>query len=403
MKKQNLNKSALILLVLCICFFQKAYTQQNYPFIKKEKNVIHNAKVLDSFFNSLRNSKNKQVNIVHIGDSHLQANHISHVLRTNFQTLFGNAGRGLVVPYQVAGTNSPEDIKSSSQFVWAGKRNCKPLLPQPTGIGGITIETKDSISAFMLELPEKYKFTHLDIFFENDEHSFDLKIEDTLNHQSISVKNFITLKDKNISKINLSKPTNKIEFVSIKSLPIQNHMTILGINTRNDNPGVIYHSIGVNGAEYFHYDTSEYFNEQTPFLSPDLLIISLGTNEAYRKDNDFNEDIIKEEIQHFIDNLKKHNPGVPILITTPANAYVNKKYQNARLKIIHDILVSYSDEQQLAYWDLQEVSGNASNWKNYNLFSKDLIHYNIKGYQLQGNLLFNALINSFNEYVSNNP
>lgn len=400
---ENIKPNKIIYLFFFISFFlgcgKSQIHQNNYSFVKEKVNIIHNAEELNPFFSELKNIKLKQVNVLHIGDSHLQPNIITEVLRDGLQQKFGNAGRGLIVPYTVAGTNSPTDIISQSNEKWEGKRNSKPLLPQANGIGGITIESADSTASFIFQLPEKYAFTKMTVFFQNNSTSYDLLAEDLINRQIINLKKYIDEKDKNVASVTFTKPTYKVKITSIKSKPEQTHTTILGINTTNDKKGLIYHSIGVNGAEYFHYDTSKYFNEQTPFLNPNIIIVSLGTNEAYRKDADFDEAGIKKDVDSFIHNLKKYNPGVSFLITTPAYAYKNGK-QNSRLKIIHDILVGYCNENQLAYWDLQEITGEAANWKNNNLFSKDLVHYNKEGYKLQGQLLLKAILNSYNEYLA---
>ncbi|TWP30421.1 hypothetical protein ETU08_04820 [Apibacter muscae] len=402
MKDIKITKSFYFFIVAFLFGFQYGCSQltieNTYSFVQENKNVIHNSQELQPFFKKLDQASSRKINILHIGDSHLQPNQITQVPRKQLQKVFGNAGRGLIVPYKVAGTNSPDDIISTSQFKWEGKRNCKPLIPQPTGIGGISLKSLDSASTFIFRLPHEYAFSSMTVFFENDGKSYDLFAKDLIHGEVINLKNFIDEKNPNVSKIKFSQPTNEVEILSLKTSLEQTHTTILGINTENEENGIVYHSIGVNGAEYYHYDTSEYFNEETPFLNPDLIIISLGTNEAFRKN--FDEEDFKSEVHKFITNLRKYNPEVPFLITTPANSYINKKYQNPKLKRVRDILVAYCKENQLAFWDLQEITGNAQNWKNNQLISKDLIHYNAKGYRLQGELLYNALINSYKEYVT---
>ncbi|MDR1877796.1 MAG: GDSL-type esterase/lipase family protein [Flavobacteriaceae bacterium] len=407
MKKLKISKIFHLFLPVCFCFVcgkcqteQKEYSteQKKYSFVQDSLNVIHNAEELNGFFSVLKSGK-KQINILHIGDSHLQQSPVSVVLRSEFQKLFGNAGRGLIVPYHVAGTGSPHDIFSSSANKWEGKRNCKPLLPQANGIGGITIESKDSVSAFIIELTEDYAFTKMTVFFENDGKSHDLQAKDLLTGQIVSLKDNLSKSDSNVAVIQFQKPTTKVEISGKKTEPNQTHTTIFGINTENEQKGLIYHSIGVNGSEYFHYDTSKYFNEETPFLNPDLIIISLGTNEAFRNNIDFDEKRIKKEVGSFITHLKEYNPVVPFLITTPANVYKDK-VENPRIKTVRDILISYCKENHIAYWDLQEITGKAENWKNNDLLNKDLIHFNDYGYQLQGNLLFNAIMNSYKEYTA---
>ena len=44
--------------------------------------------------------------------------------------------------------------------------------------------------------------------------------------------------------------------------------------------GVLVHDIGINGAAYRHYALADYV-EQLSLLEPQLLILSMGTNDCY--------------------------------------------------------------------------------------------------------------------------
>lgn len=371
-----------------------------YDFIKEELNVIHNAKELNGFFQTLEEPNRNKINIVHIGDFYLQASQLTKVLRDNFQHLFGNGGRGIVVPYEVAEINSREDMFSFSKYKWESKRISKPMLPQPTGIAGITIWSEDPNASFSIQLPPKYAFTQMTLFFENDENSFDLVIKDSVNSKIADVKRYISEDNRNIAVIPFDKPTSWVEILNLRTDPAQNHTTIYGINTENRNTGLIYHSIGVQGSEFTHYTDSEYFNKQVPVLNPDLIIVSLGINEAYRKDEEFNEQSVNDEIKSFLNNLDQYNPNVPLLITIPANAYLDKTIENPKLKAVSDVLVKLCEENDIAYWNMQEVGGKAINWKNNDLYADDMIHFNEKGYQLEGDLLFKAIIKAYENYSS---
>lgn len=66
-----------------------------------------------------------------------------------------------------------------------------------------------------------------------------------------------------------------------KLLPVSTFKNIYyGFSLTNGNPGVLYHSVGVNGAMYVNY-TDEAYVRQLALLKPSLLIISLGTNETF--------------------------------------------------------------------------------------------------------------------------
>src|SRR5690349_6311513 len=77
-----------------------------YSFVRYADNKIFqpDSLALRHFFNaldSLENGTRKKVIVIHLGDSHIQADLLSGRVRTLLQdsAVFGNGGRGLVFPY----------------------------------------------------------------------------------------------------------------------------------------------------------------------------------------------------------------------------------------------------------------------------------------------------------------
>ena len=103
---------------------------------------------------SLKKKGNGTVSIVHIGDSHLQAGFISGVVRNGLQEFFGNAGRGLVFPYQLAESNAPDDITSSSNTRWKYNRIAHPEIELTPGISGFGIESASNDAYIYLSLKQ---------------------------------------------------------------------------------------------------------------------------------------------------------------------------------------------------------------------------------------------------------
>src|SRR5258706_14462313 len=100
-------------------------TETKVPgFIVLTNDTINNSSNLRSFFDKLYSLKKekRQINIVHIGDSHIQADFLTNTVRVLFQKEFGNAGRGLVFPGRIGRTNEPMNIFSSSKSPWDAKR-----------------------------------------------------------------------------------------------------------------------------------------------------------------------------------------------------------------------------------------------------------------------------------------
>lgn len=139
-------------------------------------------------------------------------------------------------------------------------------------------------------------------------------------------------------------------------------------------------------------------------LKPDLIIISLGTNEANRRP--FNKELTAARLDSLIKQLQLYNPNATVLLTTPPDSYYGRKYYNPSIASMHTIIVDYSKEHNLPVWDLFSITGGYKScyqWKKYKLMRKDGVHFSRAGYELQGNLLYEALMKSYNRYVSVRP
>ncbi len=382
---------------------------KSYGFVKLNKNYIYNTTKLDKTFEKLYLQKinnNQSINIIHIGDSHLQADFITSVIRINLQSEFGNAGRGLVVPLKVARTNEPSNYASSSPFIWQSKRCVFPNQPLPIGIGAVTISNDSANSFFNLKIFDSpdlsYAFNKLTLFYLKDSTSFDIQIQDSFGNNIAFLNSMDEGKYPNTSQVNLPQLKNQISIYSIRSQLKQSRSIIFGVSLENNQSGILYHTIGVNGARFKNYTQAQYFCTQTKALAPDLIIISLGTNEA--NDLNFNEDNFYSEIQSLIIKLKRENPNSDFLLTTPADSYFQTIKSNPRMFSVANTIRCFANDNNIAYWDLHNTTGgksSAANWKKNKLLRPDGVHYTPEGYKLQGTLFCNAFLNAYNNYVSN--
>lgn len=157
--------------------------------------------------------------------------------------------------------------------------------------------------------------------------------------------------------------------------------------------GILYDVAGTNGAEYLTYNQNYLFFKETPLLKPDLVIISLGTNEAFGY---LNKSVFENNIDAFISQIRTYNPSVEILITTPGDAMKHKKYHNQNIETVRKILIDYANVNNTALWDFYSVMGGTGSMKKWfakGLAQKDKVHLSKEGYLTQGFLFFNALMN----------
>jgi lysophospholipase L1-like esterase len=380
---------------------------KSYDFLPATENIIHNSVSLSTLFEKLylvKQGSFSQVNIIHIGDSHIQADFLTGRIRQNFQLDFGNAGRGFIIPGRVARTNEPFSIYTSSNGTWEVKRGVFPDQPLPIGIGGITIRTKQpdiKLSVRTLNTPLlDYGFSKMTLFFQKEFSSFNLVIRDSVGRDLAFIGPYTFERFVNTSTVVLPIKTNFISLQTLSATPEQNQLTLFGMSLENGKPGVLYHSIGINGAKYKHYTLASLFADQTGALQPDLLIISLGTNEAL--DYPYTDPQFLQDVDKLINRLTLVNPTAKFLLTTLPDSYRRKTRRNPGVEIVRQKIIDYAEQHNLAYWDLYAASGgkhSADTWKSNHLLRSDGIHFSAEGYDLQGNMLYEALIKAYNEYV----
>jgi lysophospholipase L1-like esterase len=169
-----------------------------------------------------------------------------------------------------------------------------------------------------------------------------------------------------------------------------------GFVIENDKPGVIYHSIGVNGAKLSDYNKYPLFFEQLPILHPDLVILSFGTNESFGKLSD-TEYIY--QIQEFVENIKRLNPFAMVLVMTPPPSMFRRRRVNTYITDYSNALMGLSN---LPVWDLYTRMGGASGiapkGEYARLIARDKVHYTTGGYEAQGQLFASDFIDAYNNF-----
>lgn len=383
-----------------------------YTFIKSTLNRIENdTNKIQSFYQKLyelEQTKNGKISIVHIGDSHLQADIFSGSVRQKMQLKFGNAGRGLIFPYRVAKSNEPNSYRSTTNVPWDSKRNVFLDKPLPIGISGFTIESPDTSAAINVTIKDQpglgYGFTRFTLYHDKGLSNYDITICDEYKCEQGVFKSDTLSANPFMSILKFNIPIRQFILNNKISDTINQKTTrIYGMLLENDSAGILYNMIGVNGAEYRHYNMSKYFMQQLPSLNPDLVIVSLGTNESFSIG--FNKETFAKNIDTLITNIQQAAPNTAILITTPPDSYLlshRKRIKNSNLKSIRAIIINYCNQHNVAYWDWYEIMGGYGammKWYQVRLAQKDRVHFISKGYQIQGDLLYRALMHGYENHV----
>jgi lysophospholipase L1-like esterase len=156
------------------------------------------------------------------------------------------------------------------------------------------------------------------------------------------------------------------------------------------------------GTKYSDYIKLAELDQQLEDEQPDLVILSLGTNDAFSGSS---RSHFYEKVDHLITKINQLSPHSCILITTPADALrydkVQKTYsEQPEIKNVANVLSNYANEHNIACWNLYRIMGgeNSMNgWVDSKMAGPDKIHFTAKGYSVLAQWLFNAFINAVQE------
>lgn len=378
-----------------------------YDFVQQEANVIDHAEALEPFLQKLylqRIYGGQQVRIVHLGDSHVQGNFLTHQVRKRLQHVFGDAGRGLVFPYKLAKTNGPQDylVETNCNGSWRAA-NCQRDLDEatPFGVSGFTLETTGPNCELTFRLrdtatAEVEPFTQVTIFHRKSPAAFDLRVYDDVTGQ----QGKLFLAGEYSSSFYFERPVGQFTLAAQRTVDGQRSLTLDGISLENELSGVVYHSIGVNGAKFVDFARARYFAKEVAELQPDLIILSFGTNEAQGKNG---PPALYNQMKELVNQLQAEVPNASFLLTTPADSYLRSgRSFNPYMTEACAVIRNFARERGLALWDMYTLTGGAEsarNWKNSGLMTSDSVHYTRWGYAVQGKLLYQSLIRTYNEFV----
>lgn len=160
--------------------------------------------------------------------------------------------------------------------------------------------------------------------------------------------------------------------------------------------------IGINGARASKF-TSEELLRQVAAKRPDLVIISFGGNEAH---GNFNYDNNTQVLHRLVDGIRRHNPNVQFLLTTPPGSFATKggvKVPLTTYEAVSNNILNFGINNGIAVWDhFHNIGGTenaANNWWNAHLMQNDRIHLTVAGYKLMGSLLAEAFLNAYNTEI----
>lgn len=361
-----------------------------YTFIRRDINRIDlNGADWSGLRRLTANTDADALRIVHIGDSHVQADMLTGCVRSLLQRRLGTTGRGLIVPLRLAGTNQPNGYNITSNTVFRTEKLIKHPWEMLMGFTGISLIPTANEFDFTITADEL--FEQVCVFYTGDVPSV----------TSVSAGGaplvYVTNYEAGYVEVYLPHPCDSVA-IGFSSF---GQTAICGMELISDQVGVAYNTIGNNGATYASYNQIADFGQSVAMLEPALIILSLGTNDAFGRVDD---GTLCREVDTLVSELSKHNPMAEILIVTPAECQ-RRLRRRSRSHTVNDnvasvcaVLRQYAHDNGVALYDWYEISGgnkSSQKWAKNGLLGRDRVHCTPKGYRLGGRMLYEALINEF--------
>lgn len=465
MQIQKVAKLYIIIIFIGSCLGVQARCDENVD----GKNKFVNQDLLNKIFEKLYNlEKNKRgkINIVHVGDSHIQADIFTNTIRSSLQSEFGNGGYGFTFPYRLIGTNGTYSVKYVSNANWRSQMNVSPVADVGVGLSGIALYTDSSDFIIQLSTDKKFEFNTIKIVYPTVEPQYELattseplsitsvstgstvsgykthKVRSGESLSSIARKYRVTVTQiktanrlrsntihagrnlkiptkatRSKTKVSTIKVDNDLVRVDLISKPYYSSYTsdslldriavlpngnfptynLNGFVIENDKPGVVYHTIGVNGAKLSDYSKYPLFFKQLPVLEPDLVILSFGTNESFGKIS--TSDYIYQ-VRDFIKNIQKYcGKDVTVLVMTPPPSLFRRRRPNP---FVTNYSIALMELNDIPVWDLYSRMGGLDGIRAKGEYSKmiarDNVHYTTKGYETQGFMFSEDFIDAYNNF-----
>ena len=319
--------------------------------------------------------------IAQIGDSHTASDFFSNAARRHLQSRFGNGGIGYVYPAKANGILLQTVGYSSSGWTVKTSRGTRGDFP----LGGVIAQSSGSQGHVTVKLNPKWR--------ESGEQSLAFTV------RADSGSGRLTVSDSRGSWELPADPARpgwqrvlshaRIPFTFRNSPGAR--WSVGGISIENSRGGIVYSATGIPGSLFT--DLSRWrtgWQEDLAALSPDLVILSFGTNESFG--NSWDLAGLREQWRKQILSIRKALPRARLLLIGSPETLISSAGKCGRrtqgLDRVQAMQRSLASELKLLYWSWQDqgMGGACSmkGWIHSGLAQGDGIHFTVKGYEKAG-------------------
>ena len=365
--------------------------------VRAPQNLIDSRKTLNHFYGALL--KAGAVRVLHYGDSPTTGDLITADARSMFQKEFGDGGTGFVLIAKPWAWYYHRGVDLDASKWTIDVAGDSPIKDGLHGLGGASFQgspgavanwtIKDgqrTAEVAYLDQPEGGAFS-----FEAD--GMPLGVVQTM------------AEDRHPAWTSFELPAGSRKF----TLRVESgRVRLYGVEFSKNRPGVLYSSLGVNGANITllsHAFNGAHWAAQLHHYRPDLVVLAYGTNESgFPK---FVDSTWGGELKAAVKRLQAALPETSILLMSPMDR--GERNDRGEIETIQalprlvKIEARVADETGVAFFNtFQAMGGDGTMAKWYaaepRLVGADYIHPMPAGAKIVGELLYGALRDGYNEY-----
>jgi lysophospholipase L1-like esterase len=365
--------------------------------VRAPQNLIDPHNTLDHFYQALL--QGGPVRVLHYGDSPTTGDLITSDARALFQKQFGDGGAGFVLiakPWAWYFHRGVDMDASKWTIDVAGDTQIKDGLH---GLGGASFQGGEgAVANFTVKGGERSAEVAFLDQPEGGTFSFDAdgtelgKVDTAAEERHPDWKSF-------------ELPAGSKKFtVRVESGKVR----LYGVEFSKSRPGVLYSSLGVNGANITllsHAFNGPHWAAELRHYRPNLVVLAYGTNESgFAK---FVDSTWGAEMKSAVKRLQTALPEASILLMSP----MDRGVRNERGEIetidtmprLVKIEAKVADETGVAFFNTFQAMGGEGTMARWyaaepRLVGADYIHPMPAGARIVGELLYGSLRDGYNEY-----
>ena len=351
-------------------------------------------------------SRKEGMHILYYGDSQIEGDRITSVVRDSLQKRFGGGGPGLFLPVMTVPYTSTLRIETSGPWIPVSEKRAVNLMKFPYGIFGgasvfdprrdisVTGRCRVTLQPFAPAGAKKYNQIGLWLFPAGNEgkisvHAGGKKIEeDTIRRAKKLV----------YCQYAVDQSFRKIDFLFGFHQPV----AVEGI-VMHDSVGVSVDNIPLRGRQLMSFSGCDLplLQEMCRELNVRMIVLQFGLNVAAGEKKDVSH--YRKTFNRQLKYLKQNFPEVFVVVVGVTDMAGNGKDTDERIQMIRDVQRTGALAEGYAFWDAYKAMGGENaivRWAGHqpSLARPDYAHLSYQGAQLLGSFFVVSLMKDYKEF-----